>query len=472
MSRARATLMTCIQAIAVGMFGGLSVTSAQPATPIGAELQVNLQTFSPQNQPSVAINDSGGFVVVWHSFAQDQNGGGVFGRRIAGSGAPQGGEFQVNSYTLAAQIEPAVAMNGSGAFVVAWTSRYQDGSLYGVFARRFDSSGTPLGSGLQVNSYATANQRYPVVGTAGNGGFVVVWQSFDQDAGGNGVFARRFDAAGAAQGAEFQVANSTFQDQRFPAIAMAPSGDFVVAWSWYTGDTSTDSVFARRFDASADPQGEEFQVNTYTTGTQGRPAAAINATGDFVVAWQSIGQDGSGYGIFGQRFDGSGARVGNELHISSYTPGHQRFPTVASDGDRNFVVSWESAAQDGESYGVFARLFDSSGAAQAGEFRVNSFTDNAQYDAVAAMSPDGAFVVAWSSYFQDGDFGGVFVQRLAPLAVLDIDGNGAIAPLSDGLLVLRFMFGFSGTTLVSGAVGAGCTRCTAPAIESYLGSLT
>jgi len=54
----------------------------------------------------------------------------------------------------------------------------------------------------------------------------------------------------------------------------------------------------------------------------------------------------------------------------------------------------------------------------------------------------------------------------------DIDGNNAVAALEDGLLTIRYEFGFRGATLTTGAVGASCTRCTAAAIESYLGSLT
>jgi hypothetical protein len=37
--------------------------------------------------------------------------------------------------------------------------------------------------------------------------------------------------------------------------------------------------------------------------------------------------------------------------------------------------------------------------------------------------------------------------------------------------VLRYLFGFTGTTLTAGAVGAGCTRCDAGAIEGYLQTL-
>ena len=62
--------------------------------------------------------------------------------------------------------------------------------------------------------------------------------------------------------------------------------------------------------------------------------------------------------------------------------------------------------------------------------------------------------------------------NVAFAATLDVDGNGTTEPLTDGLLVLRFLFGFTGATLTTGAVGAGCTRCDAAAIVAYLQSLS
>ncbi len=54
---------------------------------------------------------------------------------------------------------------------------------------------------------------------------------------------------------------------------------------------------------------------------------------------------------------------------------------------------------------------------------------------------------------------------------LDIDGNTAVQPLSDGLLVLRYLFGFRDATLITGAIGQGATRSTAPVIEAYIETL-
>ena len=50
----------------------------------------------------------------------------------------------------------------------------------------------------------------------------------------------------------------------------------------------------------------------------------------------------------------------------------------------------------------------------------------------------------------------------------DADGNQATEALADGMLILRHLFGFGGANLTNGALGAGCTRCGAAAISSYL----
>ena len=84
-----------------------------------------------------------------------------------------------------------------------------------------------------------------------------------------------------------------------------------------------------------DPVGAEFQVNTFTTGVQEGATAAQAANGSFVVAWTSgrgnANQDGSYTGVFGQRFDASGAPQGSEFQVNSYTTGDQRGAAVAAD---------------------------------------------------------------------------------------------------------------------------------------------
>jgi hypothetical protein len=119
---------------------------------------------------------------------------------------------------------------------------------------------------------------------------------------------------------------------------------------------------------------------------------------------------------------------------------------------------------------VFARLFDRTGKAATSDFQVNAYTLGAQDLPSIAASASG-FVAVWKSSEQDRSGYGVFGQRFAPPMTFDLDRNGAVDPLTDGLLVLRYLFGFRGGTLVNGAVAPGCTRCDAPSIEAYLAAL-
>jgi hypothetical protein len=52
--------------------------------------------------------------------------------------------------------------------------------------------------------------------------------------------------------------------------------------------------------------------------------------------------------------------------------------------------------------------------------------------------------------------------------LLDVDGNSKLDPLSDGLLILRYLFGIRGTTLINGVIATDATRTTVSEIESYL----
>jgi len=64
----------------------------------------------------------------------------------------------------------------------------------------------------------------------------------------------------------------------------------------------------------------------------------------------------------------------------------------------------------------------------------------------------------------------IHIQRGIDDGALDIDGNGEVKPLTDGLLLLRYLFGFKGDSLINNAVANNATRQTATEIEAYLAS--
>ncbi|MEJ7638477.1 MAG: hypothetical protein WKF75_11015 [Singulisphaera sp.] len=111
----------------------------------------NVQSFSPDDSKNVAVDSQGNYVIVWTSGNQDYSGDGVYARRFNAAGSPLGAEFRVNVYTANEQTDPTVAMAHDGSFLVAWAS--QPGRLrWGVYARRYDAAG-PAGGEFRVSTH-------------------------------------------------------------------------------------------------------------------------------------------------------------------------------------------------------------------------------------------------------------------------------------------------------------------------------
>ena len=563
--------------------------------PVGSEFLVNSYTTSSQSYPSVSMAADGSFVISWYSYEQDGSEGGVYAQRYDSSGSPVGPEFQANTYTTGYQWIPWVAMSDAGDFVIVWKSSDQDGSGDGVYAQRYDSSGNPVGPEFRANSYTPGHQNYQSVAMDADGDFVIAWASRDQDGSGSGVYAQRYDSSGipigqysglasaptpgdgsvevdtetlswtagsaavlhrvylstdstidgsdlltetaeasaavslsagttyywrvdevtaggrvftgvvwrfttvveqahfpspadgsslaqldpglswsAGWGAlehdvyfgldplldastyqgrqagtsydpgplepattyywkvdevtstgtipgpvwsfsidlpEFLVNTYTAGNQWLPSPAMDADGNFVVAWTSRYQDGSGNGVYAQRYDYNGNLIGPEFQVNAYTTGDQWDPSVGMAADGNFVIAWQGADTTGS-HNVYAQRYDSSGIPVGYQFRVNTYTSGNQLRASAAMADNGSFVIAWEgSEGQDGSGYGVYAQLYGNDGNPVGSEFLANSYTTGSQASPSVGMAADGAFVIVWNSYDQDGSGGGIYAQR-------------------------------------------------------------
>ena len=389
-----------------------TVTIPLSVAPAGGEFQSNSLTAGSQRRPAACSAAAGGFVVVWDG-PGDGSGYGVFGQRYDSAGSPLGAEFLVNAFTTGSQFVPAVACDASGNFVVVWEElgvliNSRDGSGRGVFGRRFTSAGTPLGGDFQVNTTTGGDQRLPGVTRDAAGGFAVAWSSS------GGIYGQRFAGTGAPLGSEFQV-NTTLLAGFYPsppAVAGDAGGDFVVVWRSASGFGY--DILGQRYDSAGAPAGGEFQANsTLALGSYPPyPGVASDADGDFIVVWDSTG-DGSYAGVFGRRYDSAGAAVGGQFQINTFTVYGQYNPEVASTDAGEFMVAWSSYYQDGSGFGMFGQAFDSTGAAVGGEFQANTFTPGYQgYLSALTSDADGDYVVVWEGGAgQDGSGFGIFGQR-------------------------------------------------------------
>ena len=234
--------------------------------------------------PAVAMDSAGDFVVVWAG-AGNPDSSGVYARVYDQFGKAESDQFLVNQYQPSLQNEPSVAMDAKGDFVVTWTSYGQNGNFDGIYARLFNLQGAAQGGELMVNTTVRARQDHSDVAMDQNGDFTVVWEAYGQSNTSWNVYGQRFNAAAGKQGGEFQI-NQYTQNQHMmaPKVAMDLAGDFAVTWQSYGQDGSGYGVYARRYNAAGAAQGNEFLVNTLITANwQIEPDVGMDANGDFTI---------------------------------------------------------------------------------------------------------------------------------------------------------------------------------------------
>jgi hypothetical protein len=280
---------------------------------LGDEFRVNVQTANYQGGASVAWSNSG-FVVVWASDQTSCCDTDIYARIYGSDGTAVTTELLVNTITSNGQRDPKVAVSPGGAFVVTWWSDDTDDT----FAQRFDASGSKLGGQFMVNTYTTYAQIRPSVAVDGSGNFVIAWTSsagfgFGQDGSLAAVIARRYAANGTPLTDEFRVNTVTNSYQGHPSVASDSAGNFLVAWTDAVPGDQATAVSGQLYAASGSQMGGQFHINTYTTGGQRIPAVAgSSTTGHFVVAWESYnGQDGDKLGAIARRVTLSGDANGD-----------------------------------------------------------------------------------------------------------------------------------------------------------------
>lgn len=382
--------------------------SVAPATP---DLPVNLTTANNQVTPDVAIAADGSFVAVWESDGNwDGDKRGVFARRFAADGTPLTGEVIVNATTAGDQTDPAVATDDAGNFAVTWVT--DQGAGRDVFVRLFDPAGSPLTGESQVNSFAGSDQVNPAVGMSATGAFVVAWEGDGADDN-DGVWAQRFTAGGGAAGGNFRVNANTGAKQYNAAVAVAADGSFVVT---HTDDNNSRFVAAQRFTAAGVGQGQ-FAVDPgdTTSGTdQDASAVAAADDGSFVVAWSG---SGSSSRVAVRRFGADGTPAGATFRADPAATKEQGVPRVAADGAGDFLVAWQDNAIDGAGKGIGAAAFHADGTRNGGVFQVNAYAAHDQQVPAVALDDSNRAVVAWGKE-RSGDNEGISARRFDLGAVL------------------------------------------------------
>jgi Ca2+-binding RTX toxin-like protein len=355
---------------------------------------INTVTAGNQTEPTVAALPDGGFVVAWADDSRtdaDKSLQGIKAQVFGGDGGKVGEEFLVNSEYANGQTKPSIAVLDSGGFVISWVDASlvgTDTSGSGIKAQVFEP--TIVGptdialSGLQVSETHLAN--LPVASLSATGG---VGGSFTFE-----IIEDSTDGAFGADGDKLVVIDNTkldFETGQSATIKVRVTDSGGNSYEEEFTLAVTDSAIEQLYSAGA-----EQLANTATNQYQYGSEIARLESGGYVVTWSDnsgLGGDASGYSVRAQVYDADGAKAGGEVLVNQVTDGDQYETSVTGLSDGRFVVVWEDSSGDGN---IKARIFGADGVADGPEFQVDpaEWGGSSYYPSVTALD-DGGFAVLY-----------------------------------------------------------------------------
>jgi hypothetical protein len=270
--------------------------------------------------PDVAVDAAGNAVVVW-SVSRFDGDLILLQRFNAANEAPGLGGLPevVNQNSVNGRDKPRVALDAAGDILVSWDD-YRTGNLPDVWARRFDGPTHAWAPELRINPSVPGLQQgsVPLLYPERDG--AVVYSDLSEGS----LRVRRLDAAGSPDGDSIQLGYLGNVDIFTPDAAAGPDRTALVVWQKDDG-----LVHAGFFDPSWHPLGGEFLLSSFTDDLELAPVVAAGGSGSFAAAWASggansgyfpelppplqDGRDGSGLGVFAQRFQAPACATGSEV---------------------------------------------------------------------------------------------------------------------------------------------------------------
>ena len=325
--------------------------------------------------------------------------------------------------------------------------------------------GDPLFPAVEV----APTSRSGVVANDASGDFAVVWPSPSA----NMLYGRLYAANGTPKAAAFPIVLSSNYVSN-PAIAMNGSGDFVVLWvvGFYENGKLERLIQGQRLSGDGSLLGAVFEVaRIEQPATDVLPAVAMDADGDFVVAWSRTRQrDFGAYyttwlgsvagSLHARRYKSSGEPAGlpilvesdlmlmsdivDSLHLLPHHYYHtydlHLAPALAMDDNGDFVIAWENGNLLLGNVAVEGKRYGADGLQRGLKIRVSPPDQAVARLPAAGMDAAGNFVIAWAGAPDASSPLQLYLQRYAANGraqgdriAMDGDVSGAYWPSAPAL---------------------------------------
>lgn len=233
----------------------------------------------------------------------------------------------VNESLSGSQLHPSVTMLKSGGYVIAWESEGTDSSGYGVYAQRYTTDGTKIGSNFKVNVNTTNHQANPHLAyhnVLDSNNFIVVWNDDSTSSDNYDIYCQIYKNGTALQAYDIAISTTfTAYEQMYPRVAGLTNGNYIVVWCADISDDNQYNVYGQLIDNNGNLVGSRINIDTSARAQVFPYVAALSdddssASGGFVVAYMTeLSTDDDRYSINYRVYNSSGTAINNSVAVTS-----------------------------------------------------------------------------------------------------------------------------------------------------------
>ncbi len=382
------------------------------------EWRASTFSMSQQAQPVIDVDAQGNIIAVWSSRRQQEGAYGVYAQRFTPQGIALGTETTINLWTDSHQWTPDISGGRADTPTwIAWTSHNQDGQFGSIMARRYDDSFNGS-SEILVNQQWQGDQSSPIIATSPSGISTILWTCRTTSDTPIQLHARMLGMDGQMLSDEFTLVADPICTAHMPSIAWLNEDTFAVVYAVNDEHNVPHGIRMQRFSTLGQPLGDTISVSNDLKTSQIEPYIAALPDG-CIVAWLDAETDGDSYGVVARRFDTEGCPLDEEpFLVNTTTRGSQNGIAIAVDDSGRFVIAYNSLDADG--LGIFGKMFAANGAPIGREFRINQHVEKKQslQQAVGTsrlvFNENGDLICVWSGDGGYGDSSAVQVTMLSP----------------------------------------------------------
>ena len=372
------------------------------------------------DNPAIVSDGTGGAIITWEDLRSGDNRD-IYAQRVNASGVVQ---WTINGKALCTQIDhqfnPSLISDGSGGAIITWED--DRANNIDIYARRINASGIAQGTANGVAICTAVNaQIQPTIISDGSGGAIITWSDFRNETTGD-IYARRFNSSSLAQWTSNGVAICTaINKQETPTLTTDGSGGAIITWSDLRGGAVGsvggigNKIYTQRVNASGIMQWLLNGIQIVSAvGDMLLPVINFDGNNGAIIAWQDYRGGGTGYNIYAQRVNSSGAiqwtTDGSPVCTAAQ---NQTNPNIVTSSNGNSIITWAGQTN------IYAQSIDANGIPlwTLNGVAVCTAANDQSYPAIISDGNQGA-ILTWGDLRSGSIYADYYSQRINASGIL------------------------------------------------------